>query len=219
MAVLSTSVVLRVIMDFPNDIEVNSGNIEDEEELEEQRKRQEEVGANITLQLSSSLIVQGRMITYIYNWFTSSRLGTCAIVLMFCFCHFCQIQNFVANNMPEFEYTDDSMLASTVGSDDESLHQGLTNGIAYKQNGLDLNALSQSLEYEERYKNAELDQQLQVLYDVRCREVEKLANQVLELETQLGKEKEGGKRALLLAEAECDRSKISLGQVQAILGM
>lgn len=126
-------------------------------------------------------------------------------------CHLCQIQNFVANNMPEFEYTDDSMLASTVGSDDESLHQGLTNG-------LDLNALSQSLEYEQRYKNAGLDEQLQVLYDVRCGEVEKLSKQVLELENRLSKDNERGKRELLLMEAECDRSKISLGQVQSILG-
>lgn len=70
----------------------------------------------------------------------------------------------------------------------------------------------------QKYKNANLDEQLKVLYEVRVREVKSLTEQLEQLKIEIEKQRDANKKTTLLLEAEKDRVKISSEQAKILLG-
>lgn len=70
------------------------------------------------------------------------------------------------------------------------------------------------------YKTAEYDskEQLEVLYTVRMREINRLTNELQQLQSEKEEEKDQLNRRLMLLQAEVDRSNISRNQAQHALG-
>lgn len=68
-----------------------------------------------------------------------------------------------------------------------------------------------------RYKNASIDDQIKVLYEVRVREVKTLSEQLENVRAEFTAYKNEMKKKILLLEAEKDQSQISLKQSQNIL--
>lgn len=69
----------------------------------------------------------------------------------------------------------------------------------------------------QRYKNASMDDQIKILYEVRVREVKTLSEQLENIRAEFTAYKNETKKRILLLEAEKDQSQVSLKQSQAIL--
>ncbi|GJQ78428.1 hypothetical protein Trydic_g11549 [Trypoxylus dichotomus] len=109
-----------------------------------------------------------------------------------------EIQNFLTTAMDEFNYDDQSTVNSSesVSVDDTYNNQSAT---------------------MQKYKNASLDDQLKVLYEVRVKEVKSLTEQLEQLKAEIRKQKDSNGKTALLLEAEKDKAKISSQQAQVLL--
>ncbi|KRT86466.1 hypothetical protein AMK59_2888, partial [Oryctes borbonicus] len=109
-----------------------------------------------------------------------------------------EIQNFLTTAMDEFNYEDQSTVNSSenVSVDDTYNDQSIT---------------------MQKYKNASLNDQLKVLYEIRVNEVKSLTEQLAQLKMEIQKQKEANGKAVLLLEAEKDKTKITSQQTQVLL--
>lgn len=94
--------------------------------------------------------------------------------------------------MDDFNYDDQSTVNSSVN---ESVH-----------------------EYAQQYKDAGLDNQVEVMYNIRVKEVESLQLKLQAKEQQLADMKAQMVQSLMLTEAENDKLRTSLKNSQELLG-
>ncbi|GLV40869.1 hypothetical protein CBL_10044, partial [Carabus blaptoides fortunei] len=118
------------------------------------------------------------------------------------------LQNLIANAFDDIEYEDEN---STDNSIYDETQRNSSRYKSYEQN----DSTGNMNDYKESSLNG--TDQLRVLYEVRVREINSLSKQLDEVKSELKLERETAQRKILLLEADCEKTRLSLKQSQNLL--
>lgn len=94
------------------------------------------------------------------------------------------------------------------------------NGLRYEESGQSsLNDVTKHSAVDQSYKNANQQEQLKILYDVRVREIKNLQDEFNKYKEEKAKEINNLKNKTILAEAENRHLQISLSNSESLLGL
>lgn len=80
-------------------------------------------------------------------------------------------------------------------------------------------SLEEGRNLSQKYKTSSVDDQLKVLYEVRCKEVMSLTNAMENLREEFNNHKAQSMKKIMLLEAEKEKTNMSLNNAQSLLGL